>query len=137
MSVTLPSLTIQDMRGDDAHQLIPYHVEDIRGVDDMTFVQDRFIQPAQGDTATFDLIPAPAQYFDPQTYREATAGLDKTSCPATTASCSSTIPRYQKRPRPSFLLSPARLIAPRSDQKCSRMSSRSSAHTCMTMRNTR
>ena len=43
MSVTLPSLTIQDMRGDDAHQLIPYHVEDIRGVDDMTFVQDRFI----------------------------------------------------------------------------------------------
>ena len=76
MSVTLPSLTIQDMRGDDAHQLIPYHVEDIRGVDDMTFVQDRFIQPAQGDTATFDLIPAPAQYFDPQTYREATAGLD-------------------------------------------------------------
>ena len=26
MSDTLPSLTIQDMRGDDAHQLIPYHV---------------------------------------------------------------------------------------------------------------
>lgn len=72
----LPMLTIQDMRGNDAHQLIPYYLSGIRDMDEMTFVQDRFVRPGQSDSVTFDLLSDQQDYLDPENYRDVAATHD-------------------------------------------------------------